>query len=339
MLSAMTLFAVRDPGSLLAVRFAVSPVWETQAAVQALADERGRAYHEPWLMRVRARAAALDLAPLLAALPRCGYVPDFLAPPPRVARPGFADQLAQIRATGPAVVARELGLCRETVDDQAYGRLLAGLLADPVRARDQLAARLHDSWTSLVAPFWSRIRALLERDIDERSRMLARHGLARVLGELHPKIRWTKRGLSLADGSDRIVEVGERGFLLMPSAYLWPHAAAVIEQPWLPAIIYPAAGIARLWQASATPPDVLGRLLGPTRARLLACLDRPLSTTALAAITGLSPAGVSAHLLTLRNAGLLSATRHGHEVRYFRTHLGSALLRARPTAPVGSPRA
>jgi hypothetical protein len=42
MLSAMTLFAVRGPGSLLAVRFAVSPVWETQAAVQALADERGR---------------------------------------------------------------------------------------------------------------------------------------------------------------------------------------------------------------------------------------------------------------------------------------------------------
>src|SRR5262249_48770551 len=84
-------------------------------------------------------------------------------------------------------------------------------------------------------------------------------------GELHPKIRWTKRGLSLADGSDRIVEIGERGFLLMPSAYLWPHAAAVIEQPWLPAIIYPAVGIARLWQASATPPEVLGRLLLPAR--------------------------------------------------------------------------
>jgi len=83
---------------------------------------------------------------------------------------------------------------------------------------------------------------------------------------------------------------------------------------------------------------VLGRLLGPTRARLLACLDRPLSTTALAAITGLSPAGVSAHLLTLRNAGLLSTARHGHEVRYFRTDLGSALLRARPSAPAGSPR-
>ncbi len=44
------------------------------------------------------------------------------------------------------------------------------------------------------------------------------------------------------------------------------------------------------------------------------------------AMTGLSPAGASAHLLTLRDAGLLSTTRHGHEVRYHRTDLGSALL-------------
>ena len=43
----MTLFELRAPENLLAVRFAVSPVWETQAAVQAFVDERGRSYHEP----------------------------------------------------------------------------------------------------------------------------------------------------------------------------------------------------------------------------------------------------------------------------------------------------
>src|SRR5216684_9321308 len=85
----MTVFALRIHDDLLTVRFAVSPVWETQAAVQALADERGRSYHEPWLLVVRARVARLDLAPLLAVLPRRGYVPDFLTPPPRTARPGL----------------------------------------------------------------------------------------------------------------------------------------------------------------------------------------------------------------------------------------------------------
>jgi DNA-binding transcriptional ArsR family regulator len=287
----------------------------------------GGSCHGPWLARVQGRAATLELAPLLAALPRQGYVPDFLAPPPRAARPVLAGQLAQVRGTGPAQVARELQRCRETVPGKAQSRLLAGLLADPERARDHLAARLQDAWGSLVAPFWTRIRDLLERDIEERSRVLARHGL-RALDQLHPKMRWTACGLYLADGSVRTVEVGERGLLLMPSAFLWPHVASVTEQPWLPAIIYPAAAIAGLWQPPGPPPDALGRLLGRTRALVLASLDQPTSTTALAAITGLSITGASAHLLTLRDAGLLSTTRHGHEVRYHRTELGSALLRA-----------
>lgn len=325
----MTLFVLRARDDLPAVRFAVSPMWETQAAVQAFADERGRSYHEPWLLVARDRAARLDLAPLLAVLPRRGYVPDFLTPPPRVFRPGFRDQLAEIRATEPTQVSRELVRCRETVDDEQYRHLLTSLLTDPERARDQLAARLHDVWASLVAPFWIRIRTLLDRDIEERSRALAQHGLRRVLDELHPKIRWTKRGLSLADRNGRTVGVGERGFLLMPSAYLWPHVAAIVEEPWLPTIIYPATGIAGLWQAPTAPPGALGRLLGRTRAQVLTALDQPLSTTALAAITGLSPAGVSRHLLALRDAGLASTARHGHEVRYHRTELGCALLRAR----------
>lgn len=325
----MTLFALRTRDDLLAVRFAVSPVWETQAAVQAFTDERGRFYHQPWLLLVQAGAARLDLAPLLAVLPRRGYVPDFLTPPPRTCRPGLAGQLAEIRATRPAQVARELERCRETVDDEQDRRQLTCLLADPERARDQLAARLHDAWASLVAPFWVRIRTLLDRDIDERSRALARDGLRRVLDELHPKIRWTSGGLSLAGCNSRTVVAGERGLLLMPSAYLWPHVAAIIEEPWLPTIIYPATGIAGLWQTPAAPPDALGRLLGCTRALVLATLDHPLSTTALAAAAGLSPAGVSRHLLALRDAGLVSAARHGHEVRYLRTELGSALLHAR----------
>ena len=91
----------------------------------------------------------------------------------------------------------------------------------------------------------------------------------------------------------------------MPSAYLWPHVAAIIEEPWLPTIIYPATGIAGLWQAPAAPPGALGRLLGRTRALVLTALDQPLSTTALAAMTELSPAGVSRHLLALRDAGLV----------------------------------
>lgn len=324
----VTVLAARSREDLLAVRFAISPLWETQAAVQALFDERGNAYHQPWLRAVAPRVAGLDLTALRAVLPRRGSVPDFLTPPPRGAGPSLRDQLAEVRDTEPAQVARELARCRETVPDEASGRLIDELIADPRRTRDQLAARLAEAWAALVAPFWARVRRLLDADIERRSRTLARHGLRCVLDQLHPKVRWTDRGLSLADRAARTVELGERGFLLMPSAYLWPHVAAVADEPWLPTIVYPATGIAELWQPPAAPDGELERLLGRTRALVLTALDRPLSTTTLATLIGLSPAGASRHLLALRDAGLLTTARHGHEVRYQRTGLGTALLRA-----------
>jgi DNA-binding transcriptional ArsR family regulator len=330
----MTLFALRTRDDLLAVRFALSPVWETQAAVQTFADERARAYHEPWHELVRERAARLDLTPLFAVLHH-GYVPDFLTPPPRTARPRLRDQLAEIRATPRMQVRRELELRREEVTDVRYRRSLDSFLADPAGARDLFATRLHEAWLALVAPFWVRIGTLLDRDIEQRSRILARHGLRRVLDELHPRIRWTKRGLSCADRSGRTVAVDERGLVLMPSAYLWPYIAAIVDEPWLPTIAYPALGIAELWRAPTAPPDALARLLGRTRALVLASLDQPLSTTALAALLELSPAGTSRHLLALRDAGLVSTTRQGHEVRYEPTELGSALLHGRRSGESG----
>src|SRR5437868_15411287 len=109
----MTLFAFRTRDDALAVRFACSPIWETQAAVRTFTNERAAAHHEPWHRLVRERAARLDLAPLLAVQPLHGFVPDFLTPPPRTGRPRLRDQLAEIRATPRAPVVHELERCRE----------------------------------------------------------------------------------------------------------------------------------------------------------------------------------------------------------------------------------
>jgi hypothetical protein len=46
--------------------------------------------------------------------------------------------------------------------------MIDGFLADPAAARDLLASRLHEAWVELVAPFWVRIRTLLDRDIEQR---------------------------------------------------------------------------------------------------------------------------------------------------------------------------
>jgi DNA-binding transcriptional ArsR family regulator len=324
---AVTLFSMPGRNDLLAVRFACSPAWETLAAVRTLVDDRSRAYHEPWHGIVQGRIAQLNLAPLLATQPLRGYVPDFLTPPPRVPWPRLRDQVAEIRQTPPRQVARELEHCRDTLRERSARRLLDRLLSDPERARDLLASQIHVAWLQLVAPFWIRVRTLLARDIDQRSRMLADRGLRHVLDQLDPRITWTKQGISIADRNDEVASVGERGLVLMPSAYLWPHVAAVVDPPWQPTIAYPARGIAELWRTPPPSSEALARLLGRTRALVLSSLDHPTSTTALAGMMELSPAGASRHLLALRDAGLVSTSRHGHEVRYRRTALGSALLR------------
>src|SRR5215211_4077935 len=130
----MTLFALRARDDLLAVRFAWSPIWETQAAVQTFADGRASSYHEPWHQLVRPQVGRLDLEPLLAVLPSRGVAPDFLTPPPQTAQPRLRDQLAQIRATPAAQVRRELELCRETLAHERFRPVLNSFLADPAAA-------------------------------------------------------------------------------------------------------------------------------------------------------------------------------------------------------------
>lgn len=323
----MTTFAARSQ-DLGTIRFAWSPAWETLQAIRLFADPRGRRYHRAWLPAAAGavRAAGIDLAPLLAVNPVRGSIPDFLTPPPLSPRPSFDDQLAQVRAASPEVVALELQRTLRTLSG-APAAAVAAMLDDPAAARDALAGLAEQTWRVLVAPSWGRIEALLEADVSDRSRQLAGKGLRPMIEGLHERITWAPGGIVVRDGADAVVDLAGRGLVLMPSAFLWPAVAAVTDEPWQPTIAYPARGIAGLWQAPAPPPDALVRLLGRARAAILASLERPASTTALARRHGMSASGVSRHVLALRDAGLLTAARHGHEVRYARTRLGTELAR------------
>jgi hypothetical protein len=223
-------------------------------------------------------------------------------------------------------VAKELRQCLRTCTGEQR-IVLDGLLTDPAAARDLLAAQLEAAWERLVAPFWPRIRALLDADVAYQSQQLAGHGLRRLLESIDQRIAWGDGTVVVNDGADTMVDLRGRGLVLMPSAYVWPLVTAITDEPWQPTIVYPARGIAGLWQQPPPPPGALIRLLGRTRAQLLASLDRPASTSALAARHGLSLSGTSRHLIAMRDAGLLTGTRHRHEVRYARTRLGTELSR------------
>ena len=102
--------------------------------------------------------------------------------------------------------------------------------------------------------------------------------------------------------------------------------AAITDPPARPALIYPARGIAELWQpAPTTHSQALSHLLGQTRAALLESLAEPASTHTLARRHELAPSTVSEHLAILHHAHLITRRRHRHTVLYQQTPLGAEL--------------
>ena len=57
----------------------------------------------------------------------------------------------------------------------------------------------------------------------------------------------------------------------------------IYDAPWQPTLLYPARGVALLWEAERPQPGAaLAGVLGSTRAQVLVTLDAPRTTTELA---------------------------------------------------------
>ncbi|RNG27436.1 ArsR/SmtB family transcription factor [Streptomyces botrytidirepellens] len=314
---------------LLRCRFAVSPLGQTHEAVRTLRRRERHGYHLPWLRRVRDAVAGLDLSELWLLMPvRGGYTPDFLGRPPEEPYASFEDELARVRATDADTAHRELSRSLACTRGAAATPAGAAMLDDPAGAVHRLADLTEKAWRLLVEPDWPRLRSLLEADIAYRSRQLADGGLERLFADLRPGLAWADGTLRVRTRYQAVMnqELGGRGVLLMPSVFVWPDVVSGFAPPWQPTVIYPARGVGRLWrEPDAGAAQALGRLLGANRAAVLAALEEPASTTALAHRLGLAPSSVSAHLTVLRAAGLLVSRRRGHQVLYERTPLGMTL--------------
>jgi DNA-binding transcriptional ArsR family regulator len=325
---------------LAASRFAISPLWELTCALRRLSESgpgsaRRRVIPaiDPWLARARPRFEALrreaDLDVILA-LDGPNYSVDFLSPVPDGVSRTIDDLLAQVRATPPGQAHREIAqvLRRYPARDERVRRVLAG---DDVAER--AAGVLAVAWDELLRPEWPALRAVLERDVAFRAGQLAAKGWATALADLSPKLRWRDGLIECPRVSpDEDVTLGGRGLLFVPSVFIWPSVAFGLDPPWPPAITYPARGVAALW----SPPggrlddalEPLGRLIGRSRAAVLAALGQPTSTSQLATVLGQSLGGLGDHLAVLRDAGLVTRARSGRSVLYRRTAAGDALVAA-----------
>ncbi|MCZ4119709.1 ArsR/SmtB family transcription factor [Streptomyces sp. H39-S7] len=315
---------------LAQMRFCVSPMWEAGTSFKLLNSGSAHPVHRPWIEQVRPRVAAagLDRGWLAELIPPTGYVPDFLNPAPVGPAPALAEELAGILAAPADRVRRELD--RVEQDQGFLGPRLRALHADPQARMVRVAEEITTYWELALAPYWARIRAVLDADVFHRARQVAEHGVGRLFNDLHTSVSWDENALRLArrQGSLSRQNAGA-GLLLIPSAFTGQRPLTRVTPPDPPQLAYPARGIGALWESRPVPrTDALAAVLGRSRTLLLTELATPASTTELARRTGLTAPAVSQHLTALRDAGLLSAHRAGRSVLYARTSAAEAVLAA-----------
>ncbi|RFU38391.1 ArsR family transcriptional regulator [Actinomadura logoneensis] len=305
---------------LAGTRFAISPLWETVAAVRVLKYPDEHALHRRWAEAVRPRLAAsgIRLRPLSELVgPR--LIAAFACPPPTSPAPDLDLELAALR--------------RQPHDRVAADRAALGLPPepDPQAGLDRLAETVTRFWDVALAPYWPRVRALLDGDVLHRARLLVSGGAHRLFADLSPGVTWMGDQLNVPRARPDTVPLDGRGLLLVPSVFAWPKLFSLTVPGWQPLLRYPARGVGTLWEhTEQDAPAALAKILGRSRARLLALLDEPAATGDLARRAGLSAGGASQHLTALRDAGLVSAHRTGRYVLYARTEIAEALLAGRP---------
>ncbi|MFC9329815.1 ArsR family transcriptional regulator [Kitasatospora sp. NPDC057015] len=315
---------------LAAASFAYSPLQEAVLSLRMWTHPGVYVWHTPAFEELRPAFEQLDCGPLLCALIASNrWVPDFLTPRPSGPAPDFRAELAVVRATPPERLRAELEQAF-LPHDRALPAPLAAGIDDPAALLARIADAIEEYWERCLAPhWWPRARGVLEADLLYRSRVLAHRGAAALFTELDARLHWTDGVLGINrkwESMDGEVVVDGRGLVFVPTFFA-RGAITSISDHHPPMISYPARGQATMAGAPASPPTshALELLLGAPKARLLALLAEPASTTDLARRLGVTPGAVSQHLAVLFDTRLVTRTRHGRSVLYARSALGDEL--------------
>jgi DNA-binding transcriptional ArsR family regulator len=305
------------------LRFMISPMAETVLSVPALQQEGDRLPFARWRDAHRPKLASAPSRALLGLMP-ADWRPHLALAPIVGERPRFDEELDAVldfdphplrayltRLASPAVATRWMSMIPGGAANER--RLLGGLLSDYHRR--------------CVAEHWPAVRAQLEADIVYRESLRAEHGATRLLATLHPVISWNDPILELGlPGPSRRVDLEGRGLVLVPSVFLWPHPAVLLDGNGQPVLLYPARDAYAVWRAPPYDRAALAALLGATRAAVLVAAASGASTSQLAGRLEVSIPSVSQHLTALRDAGLVRSTRCGRAVHHDLTSLGVRLL-------------
>ena len=213
-----------------------------------------------------------------------------------------------------------------------YGRLWGvamRMLDHPDRARAMIADAWLAVWGAVMAPVWVQLERILRADLAVRARRMAESGIAGMIATLHDRVRWVGDAVRVQTLIwSEVVDCRGSGLVLAPSV-MGPTCNVLTEPPAQPTLFYPARGVTADWVHDPTSTtDVLGALLGPSRAEILLGAHDPRTTSQVARDARLAISTASHHLTVLRGSGLIASTREGARVLHRRTPLGEALVGA-----------
>jgi len=301
-------------------RFGTSRLVETVAGLGILWRADPLPWHRAWRdMHLPAFRDRLATDPVAAAVVRHAYgrswIADFLTVPPPAPDLSLNAELAHVESLSDAQIRTDLAFVGTPLSPELFASGLPTTVADLLRW----------VWDTTIRPDWPRRRRVLQADVVARIARLSTEGWSGVLRGLAPGVRWLGDGL-LQVNAGRFPPRDIRGSDLL---FLAAHSHGSSVQWLLPdryALVYPVSGVSVAEPAPV--PDALARLLGASRARVLAHTQIPVSTTALTALTGVPLGSVGGHLRVLLDAGLLERRRAGRQVLYWCSEAGAALLGA-----------
>ncbi|WP_354639065.1 ArsR/SmtB family transcription factor [Kitasatospora camelliae] len=315
---------------LAAASFACSPLHEAVLSLRMWTHPGVYVHQTRWFERIRPEFERLDTTLLTSLVASNRFVPDFLTPRPSGPFPDVRSELAEVRALPPELLRVELERTHLPHDRVLPAPLAAGL-ADPAGLLARIADALEEYWDRCLGPeWWPRARAVLRADIVHRSRVLAERGAAMLFADLDGRLYWEDGTLTIRRDKpgwpEADITVDGRGLVFVPTFFA-RGAITSIDDGLPPMISYPARGQATLADSPLPAPDsrAMVQLVGGPKARLLAMLAEPASTTELAHRLGVTPGAVSQHLAVLAATRLVTSARHGRLVLYARSPLGDRL--------------
>ncbi|WP_406078540.1 ArsR family transcriptional regulator [Micromonospora sp. NBC_00858] len=329
-----------DEPTLARTRIATSPLWEVMTSLYVLHRNPGEAPwpYTGWVRHARRVLAEVPATAPVRLLAIGSRAPDFLSPIPTSATPTLAEQLAELRATPPEVIADQIPRYHRPDDLPGW---LSPFVTDRQAALDRLADGIEAYWDAAIAPWWPAMRATLDEEVLHRARALAAHGPDALLADLHERVRWARPVLTLVKPLEQHFEAVDKRLLLIPLIFSRGALACSTDHPEIVAVSYQARGAALLADGAPAPAaptgpavDRLAVLVGRGRAQVLRALTRPATTAGLAATLGLAPSTVSEQLSALLTAGVVHRRRVGRRVLYGLEPAGVALVQLIGDEPV-----